>query len=135
MEKVILIILMLLCSININAQFTTETIVKNDTTITTNETVTIKERVVYLYKDEDGIEANLDFYFVNDTDSTIINLMITDNEGNVLYGGTTKNWSIAKESCRGNVNYYIYQPTKEGLKERFKIGYLTTLKKWLVAIE
>lgn len=134
MEKVILIIFMLLCSININAQFKTDTIVSNDTTFVINETVTIKQKVVY-FEDDNRVEGNLAFYFVNDKDSTYTNVTVTDNEGRLLYANTGNNFVLIKESYRGNVNYYIYDQTKDSSKYRFKIGYLTTLKEWLIGFE
>lgn len=77
---------MMLCSININAQFKTETIVTDSGTVVINKTTTIKEKV-YWFENEGPktmLQCNLTFYFVNNSDSTYTSLTIEDNEGTLL---------------------------------------------------
>ncbi len=82
-----MIILMLLCSININAQqFKTETIATDSGTVVINKTTTIKEKV-YWFENNDPktmLQCNLTFYFVNNSDSTYTSLTIEDNKGTLL---------------------------------------------------
>ncbi len=87
MNKIIIIIITLLCSININAQqFKTETIATDSGTVVINKTTTIKEKV-YWFENNDPktmLQCNLTFHFINDSDSTYTSLTIEDNEGTLL---------------------------------------------------
>lgn len=134
MNKIIIIIIMMLCSININAQFKTETIATDSGTVVINKTTTIKEKV-YWFENNDPktmLQCNLIFYFVNNSDSTYTSLTIEDNKGTLLYEGNGYNFELYKVVIY-NSGALVYSIKDDDGDTVFCILYIPDKKTWVLS--
>lgn len=112
MKRILIFTLLILTSLVGFAQYKTETeIIDDTTTVVYNQTKILKLKNVQYYPDEKHYykDASVDFYFINDKDSTFTVMVILDENGELVHRSYNKNATLEHYIYKnGNYCYSVY---------------------------